>query len=101
MQKSALKLKNEGKEKVRVEAQPEEPTEQERLEHEATHIPLRTGARVVWKPRVNRIMKRRTLKLARILLESRILLYSWTLCFLKERIQLHWLESVLGHVCQW
>ena len=40
MQKSALKLKNEGKEKVRVEAQPEEPTEQERLEHEATHIPF-------------------------------------------------------------
>ena len=40
MQKSALKLKNEGKEKVRVEAQPGEPTEQERLEHEATHIPF-------------------------------------------------------------
>ena len=40
MQKSALKLKNEGKEKVRVEAQPAEPTEQERLEHEATHIPF-------------------------------------------------------------
>ena len=40
MQKSALKLKKEGKEKVRVEAQPEEPTEQERLEHEATHIPF-------------------------------------------------------------
>ena len=40
MQKSALKLKTEAKEKVRVEAQPEEPTEQERLEHEATHIPF-------------------------------------------------------------
>ena len=40
MQKSAQKLKNEGKEKVRVEAHPEEPTEQERLEHEATHIPF-------------------------------------------------------------
>ena len=40
MQKSALKLKKEGKEKVRVEAQPDEPTEQKRLEHEATHIPF-------------------------------------------------------------
>ena len=40
MQKSALKLKKEAKEKVRVEAQPEEPTEQERLEHQATHIPF-------------------------------------------------------------
>ena len=40
MQKSAQKLKKEGKEKARVEAQPEEPTEQERLEHEATHIPF-------------------------------------------------------------
>ena len=40
VQKSALKLKKEGEEKVRVEAQPEEPTEQERLEHEATHIPF-------------------------------------------------------------
>ena len=40
MQKSALKLKKEGKEKVRVEAQPEEPTEQEGLEREAAHIPF-------------------------------------------------------------
>ena len=40
MQKSALKLEKENKEKVRVEAQPQEPTEQERLEHEATHIPF-------------------------------------------------------------
>ena len=39
MQKSAQKLKIEGKEKVRVEAQPQEPTE-ERLAHEATHIPF-------------------------------------------------------------
>ena len=37
MQKSAQKLKNEGKEKVRVEAQ---PTEEERLAHEAAHIPF-------------------------------------------------------------
>ena len=40
MQKFALKLEKENKEKVRVEAQPQEPTEQERLEHEATHIPF-------------------------------------------------------------
>ena len=40
MQKSAQKLMSEGKEKVRVEAQPQEPTKEERLAHEATHIPF-------------------------------------------------------------
>ncbi|CAE7543510.1 unnamed protein product, partial [Symbiodinium microadriaticum] len=40
MQKSALKLEKENKEKVRVETQPTEPSEEERLAHEATHIPF-------------------------------------------------------------
>ena len=89
MQKSALKLKNEGKEKVRVEAQPGEPTEQERLDHEATHIPFAHWCESCVEAKSSRIMRTRTLKLARLLLESRILLYSWTLCLFKDGIHLH------------
>ena len=100
MQKSALKLKNEGKEKVRVEAQPGEPTEQERLEHEATHIPFAHWCESCVEAKSKRTMRRRTLKLERIPWESRILLYSWTLCSCKERIHLHWLQFVHGPVCQ-
>ena len=37
---SRCRIKSEGKERVRVEAQPQEPTEEERLAHEATHIPF-------------------------------------------------------------
>ena len=101
MQKSALKLKKEGKEKVRVKAQPEEPAEQERLEHEATHIPFAHWCESCVEAKSKQDHEKRTLKLERILLESRILLYSWTLCSCKERIPLHWLQFVRGPVCQW
>ena len=64
--KERRSLGTKTKEKVRVEAQPDEPTEQERNMKQLT-FRLHIGVRVVSKPRVNRIMKRRTLKLERIL----------------------------------
>ena len=100
MQKSAQKLMSEGKEKVRVEAQPQEPTKEERLAHEATHIPFAHWCEACVEAKSKQDHEKKILKLVRIRLEYRTPSFNWTLCFYKERTRQHWLEFVHGLVCQ-
>ena len=87
------------------EAQPQEPTEEERLAHEATHIPFahwcESCVEAKSKQDHDHVMRRRIRKLVRRRLEYRTLSSNWISCFYKERIHQHWLEFARGPVCQW